>query len=110
MYTTPQMIGFIGVMAAVTLLTRASAFLLFPPHKPTPPFVAYLGTVLPFAVIGMLVVFCLKNITPLAYPYGLPELLACAVVAALHIWRHSSLLSIGVGTAFYMLLVQVVFV
>jgi len=97
-------------IALVTLFTRSIAFALFPANRPVPPYVTYLGKVLPYAVMGMLVVYCLKDATPLAYPYALPELLACAAVVALHLWRHNSLLSIGGGTVFYMILVQHVFV
>ena len=64
---------------------------------------------LPCAIMGMLVVYCLKDVTPLAWPYGIPELLSCGLVAVLHIWKRNSLLSIGGGTIFYMLLVQLVF-
>ena len=109
-FTTGQTLAFVAVVAAVTLLTRAGAFLLFPDNKPTPPFISYLGGVLPSAVMAMLVVFCLKGVTPLAYPYGLPELIAGGAVVLLHIWRHNNLLSIGAGTALYMVLVQYVFV
>ena len=59
--------------------------------------------------MGMLVVYCLKDVTLAAAPFGIPEFLGCAVVALLHIWKRSTLLSIGVGTVVYMLLVQLVF-
>ena len=71
--------------------------------------IEYLGTVLPCAIMGMLVVYCLKDISFLRSPYGLPELIACCVVAALHVWKRNSLLSIGGGTVCYMLLIQLVF-
>lgn len=109
-FTPGQTLALIAVVAAVTLLTRAGAFLLFPDNRPTPPFISYLGGVLPSAVMAMLVVFCLKGVSPFVYPYGLPELMAGAVVVALHLWRHNNLLSIGAGTALYMVLVQFVFV
>mgnify|MGYP004472441453 FL=1 len=96
-------------MAVTTFATRAASFLLFPKDKEVPPKVVYLGRVLPPAIIGMLVVYCLKSTQVVAYPYGIPELIACVVVIALHLWKRNSLLSIGVGTAVYMLLVQVVF-
>ena len=64
----------------------------------------------PYAVIGMLVVYCLKNVTLLSWPHGLPELLACAATAVLHLWKHNNLISIGGGTVIYMILVQQVFV
>lgn len=98
----------IAIMAAVTLLLRIFPFLVFGKRE-TPPFVKYLGKHLPFAIMGMLVVYCLKEVRPLAYPYGLPELIAIAVVAALHVWKRNTLLSIVCGVASYMLLVQLVF-
>ena len=97
------------VASLVTMLTRFLPFLIFRGDKKTPDIIVYLGKVLPYAIMGMLVVYCLKDATFLKPPYGIPELLGCAVVAALHIWKRNSLLSIGVGTVFYMVLVQLVF-
>ena len=71
--------------------------------------ILYLGKVLPCAVMGMLVVYCLKDVAFLQAPFGLPELIGIVVVALLHLWKRNSLLSIGVGTVAYMLLVQFVF-
>ena len=64
---------------------------------------------LPYAIMGMLVVYCLKDTTVLSWPYGIPELISCVVVVLLHVWRKNTLLSIGVGTACYMVLIQLVF-
>ena len=97
----------VGVMAAVSALLRFLPFLVF--RKRTPPYIAYLGRVLPPAIIGMLVVYCLKDMTLTAAPYGLPELIACLTVAAVQLWRRSSLWSILAGTAVYLMLVNVVF-
>ena len=97
------------VAAFVTMATRFLPFLIFGRGKKTPDIILYLGKVLPYAIMGMLVVYCMKDVAFLAYPYGIPELLGCAVVAALQLWKRSSLLSIGVGTVFYMVLVQLVF-
>ena len=102
-------IALIVVMALVTMLTRFLPFLIFGEKRKTPEIVLYLGKVLPCAVMGMLVVYCLKDVTFLQAPFGLPELIGIAVVALLHLWRRNSLLSIGVGTVAYMLLVQLVF-
>lgn len=107
--SVPQMLLLVAVMAAVTLLTRALPFLLFPPGKPTPAFIAYLGGVLPYAVIGMLVVYCFKGVTPAQWPHGIPEIIAGLFVVVVHHWRHNLLLSIGGGTVLYMALVQLVF-
>ena len=60
-------------------------------------------------MIGLLVIYCLKDVTPAAYPHGLPELIAAAIVVALQAWKRNSLLSILAGTVAYMVLVQAVF-
>ena len=99
----------IVVAALATALTRFLPFLIFRKKESTPAIITYLGQVLPCAIIGMLVVYCLKDIQFLRAPFGAPELIACGVVALLHIWKRNSLLSIGVGTVCYMLLVQLVF-
>ena len=98
----------IAVIAAVTALLRFLPFALFAGRR-TPPFVTYLGKVLPFAVMGMLVVYCLRGISFAAAPHGIPELLSVALVVVLHAWRRNTLFSILCGTACYMLLVQLVF-
>ncbi|MBQ6711640.1 MAG: branched-chain amino acid transporter permease [Clostridia bacterium] len=95
--------------AGITALLRFIPFWVFGKGRKTPAVITYLGKVLPGAIIGMLVVYCLKDVQVLAYPYGIPELLGCAAVAGLHIWKRSSLLSIGGGTLVYMLLTQLVF-
>ena len=107
--TAVQQLVTILVVAAGTVLTRSLPFLLFPAGKPTPKYIQYLGKVLPAAVFGMLVVCCVKNVQILSGSHGLPEAIAIAVVAALHLWKKNTLLSIAVGTVCYMLLVQLVF-
>ena len=99
----------VAVVALVTIALRFLPFWIFGENRSTPPLIAHLGQVLPFAIMGMLVVYCLKGITLTAPPFGIPELLGCAVVAGLHIWKRSTLLSIGAGTLCYMLLVQFLF-
>jgi branched-subunit amino acid transport protein AzlD len=99
----------IVVAALVTAATRFLPFLIFGNGKKTPDIIVYLGKVLPYAIMGMLVVYCLKNVSFISAPFGLPELIGCAAVAVLHIWKRNTLLSIGVGTIGYMLLVQFVF-
>ena len=96
-------------MAAGTVITRFLPFLLFPQGKEMPKYVEYLGQTLPYATMGLLVVYCLKGVKLSAWPFGLPEFIASVAVAALHVWKKNSLLSIGVGTVLYMGLVQVVF-
>lgn len=97
------------IVALTTFATRVTPFLVFPKGKEIPKTVQYLGKVLTPAVIGMLVVYCLKN-TPVAEkPHGIPELIAVLTVAVLHVWKRNNLLSIGVGTVLYMFLIQSVF-
>ncbi len=100
----------IGVSALVTAALRFIPFLVFGSKRKTPEFITYLGKVLPFAIMGMLVVFCLKNVSPAAAPHGIPELISIAVVAVLHIWKRNTLLSIIAGTLCYILLVNFIFV
>ena len=100
-------ITLICVCVLVTMLTRFLPFLIF--RKKTPKIVTYLGTVLPCAIMGMLVVYCMKDVTFLSGSYGIPEILCCILTAGLHVWRRNPLLSIGVGTVSYMVLVQLVF-
>lgn len=99
----------IVVATLVTMATRFLPFLIFSNGRKTPDIIVYLGKVLPYAIMGMLVVYCLKDVSFFSAPYGIPELLGCIAVAILHIWKRNSLLSIGVGTVFYMILVQLVF-
>lgn len=99
----------ITVTALVTAAIRFLPFLIFGSKRETPPFITYLGKVLPYAVMAMLVVFCLKNISFVSAPHGIPEAIACVLVVALHTWKHNTLLSIVGGTVCYMLLIQLVF-
>lgn len=101
-----QNIVFFSVMALVTALTRFLPFLLFPDGSRTPGFVRYLGRVLPYPVIGMLVVYCLKDVNVMARSHGLPEAVAILVIALVHTWKRNALLSIGIGTAAYMVMMQ----
>lgn len=100
----------IAAVAIATFTTRAASFVVFPKGKEVPPTVKYIGMVLPPAVIGMLVVYCLRSTQLFAYPYGIPELIACLAVIGLHAWKRNVLLSVGAGTVLYMALVQMVFV
>ena len=102
-------LGIVAVAALVTMALRFLPFLIFGGDRQTPAYITYLGKVLPFAIMGMLVVFCLKGVTLAAAPYGLPEFLACGAVAVLHVWKRNTLLSIAGGTVIYMILIQLVF-
>ena len=97
----------ISVMAVVTMLLRFLPFLIF--RKQTPAYITYLGKVLPPAIIGMLVIYCLKDVSFSAQPFGVPELIAAICVIGLQIWKRNSLVSILSGTIVYMILVQIVF-
>ena len=108
--TTPQFILTIAVCTAATMLTRFLPFLLFSSKQQPPPgIVQYLGRVLPAAIFGMLIVYCLKGVRLSAGSHGIPEAIAIAVTIALHQWKHQTLVSIAGGTLCYVLLVQWVF-
>lgn len=92
------------------MTTRFTPFVLFPEGKQPPAVVTYLGNVLPPVMMGLLVVYCLKSVPIISYPHGLPELISIAFIVFIHLWRKNVLLSIGLGTALYMFLVQAVFV
>jgi branched-subunit amino acid transport protein AzlD len=97
----------VAVIALATLLIRVTPFALFPKAKNTPPFVRYLGRVLPHAVMGMLVVYCFKAVNFAKPPYGLPEILATMAAMGLHLWKRSVILSIAASTVLYMVLLKV---
>lgn len=107
--TITEQIITIAVIAAATMLTRFLPFFVFPAGKPTPRYVKYLGKVLPAAIFGLLVVYCLRNVNIPGGSHGLPELISIAIVVALHLWKRQMLLSIAGGTVCYMVLVQTVF-
>lgn len=92
-----------------TAMTRFLPFLIFPGDRPVPKYVQYLGKVLPSAVFGLLVVYCLRNVNILSGSHGIPELISIAAVAGLHLWKRQMLLSIAGGTICYVMLVQMVF-
>ena len=108
--TTFQMGLTIAVCTAATMLTRFLPFLIFSSKDQQPPeVVQYLGRVLPAAIFGMLIVYCLKGVSLTSGSHGIPEAIAIGVTVALHKWRHQTLVSIAGGTLCYVLLVQMVF-
>ena len=107
--TLAQQIITIAVVVAGTMITRFTPFLIFPSGKPTPKYIQYLGRALPSAVFGLLVVYCLKNVSVFSGSHALPEIISVAAVVVLHVWKRQMLLSIAGGTVLYMLLVQLVF-
>lgn len=108
MTLTQQIITVLMVIFG-TLMTRFLPFLLFPAGKPTPKYIQYLGKVLPAAVFGMLVIYCLKDVSIFSGSHGIPELISIVSVILLHLWKRQMLLSIAGGTLLYMALVQLVF-
>jgi branched-subunit amino acid transport protein AzlD len=100
---------FFGLVSLATILTRALPFILFPENKRIPKYIKYLSDVLPYTIIGMLVVYCLKDISFRIHPYALPEIISIAVITILHLWRKNTLLSIGIGSFVYIILIQYVF-
>jgi branched-subunit amino acid transport protein AzlD len=103
-------ISIVAALAAATVITRFLPFLLFPAGKKIPRYMEYLGKTLPYATIGLLVVYCLKDVRISGAAHGLPELIAVTAIVVLHWRKGNSLLSIGVGTVLYMVLVQRIFV
>jgi branched-subunit amino acid transport protein AzlD len=108
MTTTQQIITIVMVVLG-TMTTRFLPFILFPANKETPHFIQSLGKVLPSAALGLLVIYCLKDINLLAGSHGIPELIAVAFVVFLHVLKRNMLLSISGGTFLYMVLISVVF-
>lgn len=93
-----------------TMLTRFLPFLLFPDSKTPPESIKYLGKVLPYAVMGLLVVFSLKDVSVTTGSYGIPEVVSIVFIILLHIFKRNTLLSIAGGTILYMILVQMIFI
>lgn len=104
-----QVLVTILLLSAATVTVRFLPFFLFPSGREIPKTVLYLGKVLPAAVMGMLVVYCFKDVSPLSGSHALPETIAALFVVISYLKRHNLVLSIGGGTAFYMLLVQIIF-
>lgn len=100
----------LAVVAVLVVTNTAIRFIPFAVFKKkTPKIILYLSEVLPFAVMGMLIVYCLRNVEFVTGSHGIPELIAIAITAGLYKWRHNTLLAIIAGTVSYMLLVQLVF-
>ncbi len=107
--TLTEQIVTIAMCVLATLITRFLPFIVFRPNRPTPKYIQYLGKVLPGAIFAMLIVYCLKSVSFLEGSHGLPELIAIALTAGLHLWKRQMILSIAAGTICYMLLIQFVF-
>jgi branched-subunit amino acid transport protein AzlD len=96
------------VMGVAVMLTRFLPFAFFQGRK-TPRYIQYLGTVLPAAVFGLLVIYCLKNVNITGGSHGIPEFIGIVVTVGVHIWKRQMLWSITAGTVSYMFLVQTIF-
>lgn len=107
--TLTQRIITIALIVLGTALTRFLPFMLFPADKETPKYIKYLGSVLPSAVFGLLLVYSLKNISFISGSHGIPEMIAVAFTVVLHLWKRQMLISIAGGTVLYMILIQFVF-
>lgn len=105
-----QLILMIAVAGACTFATRLFPFALFGGKKEVPKFIKYLGDVLPVAILGILIVYCLRDFEKGSINYILPQIIAAALTAGIHLWKKNTLLSIAVGTIGYMLLIHFVFV
>lgn len=107
--STAEHIIIVAVVALATVITRFLPFILFPANNLHPLYIKYLGKVLPAAVLGLLVVYSLKDVSIFNSNHALPELISIGVIILLHFWKRQMILSIASGTALYMVLVQTVF-
>lgn len=105
-----QSVAVILTVAAVTIFCRALPFLFIRDSRPVSSTVLYLGQVLPFAIISILVIYCLRGTDLTSAPFGAPELIGCLLAAGVHLWKRNNLLSIGISTVAYMVMVQFIFV
>lgn len=96
------------IIAGVTAMLRFLPFIIFGKDKKTPDYIMYLGKVLPYAIMGMLVVYCLKGISFTAPASWIPEIIASLLVVVLHVWKRNTLLSILAGTVTYMVLINII--
>ena len=107
--TLAQQIITAAMVVIGTVITRFLPFIIFPDGKKTPDYIKYLGDVLPLAVFGLLIVYCLRDVSILHGTHGIPELISIALTVGIHLWRRKMILSIAAGTICYMLLVHFVF-
>ena len=98
------------VMGGCVLLTRILPVVIFGRSERIPEFILYLGKVIPYTAMGLLIVYCLRDVSILGGTHGVPELIAMAVVVASYLWKRNTIVSVVLGTAVYMLLLQMVFV
>lgn len=108
-YNDTDLLYFFGLISLGTIITRALPFLIFPENKKLPKFVKYLSDVLPYTIIGMLVVYCLKDVSFIKSPFGLPEIISIGAIILIHLWKKNTILSIGTGLGLYIILINWVF-
>lgn len=106
--STPEFLITAGALALGTLITRFLPFIIFPEHQPIPRWIRFLADRLPYASLGMLVVYALKDTKVLDSPYGAHELISLIIIAVMHHWKNNTLLSIGTGVMTYLILVNFV--
>lgn len=99
----------VGIISAVTILLRVLPFIVFSKNRQTPKIIEKLGALLPYAIMGMLVVYCLKDVTFTSLSGCIPALISSVLVVVLYIWKRNTLISIIAGTVCYMILVQTIF-
>jgi branched-subunit amino acid transport protein AzlD len=99
----------IAAMGLAVLATRIVPVLIFGRGEKVPDFILYLGRVVPYTAMGLLIVYCLRDMPVLEAPHGLPELISLAVVTVTYLWKRNTIMSVVIGTALYMFLVQSVF-
>ena len=97
------------VIGLATLLTRILPVLIFGRGEKVPGYIVYLGKVVPYTAMGLLIVYCLRDVSFLEGSHGLPEIIALAVVSISYIWKRNAILSVVIGTVLYMFLLQMVF-
>lgn len=108
-YNHGELFLFFGLISLGTIITRSLPFLIFPENKKLPKYIKYLSDVLPYTIIGMLLVYCLKDVSFTKSPFALPEIISIGAITAFHLWKKNILLSIGAGLGIYMFLINTVF-
>lgn len=104
-----QRIITIGVCALATIITRFLPFWVFSEKRTAPKFITYLGNALPSAIFGMLIIYCLKNVSIFSGNRAIPELIGIGITVLLHLLKRNMLLSVAGGTVIYMLLIRFIF-
>jgi branched-subunit amino acid transport protein AzlD len=107
MLTNTQAIILIGMASLATILNRSLPFILLNKHRNNK-YIVYLGKVLPYSIIGLLMIYSIKDISVMAMPFGLPEIIAIILTGFIHRLFRNNLISIGLGTAIYLIIVNII--